>query len=196
MYALDCAKKSGLKIPDTLITNSKKQLVDFFNNNKRVISKPITNNVTLLIKEKISFMNYTEEVTKEDINDLNDFFYPTLFQEYIEKKYEIRVFVLKDKCFSMAIFSQLDEQTKLDFRKYNMKKPNRSVPFQLPKEVENNILSFMKKTEMDTGSVDLIMKENNEFIFLEVNPVGQFGMVSGPCNYYIEKRIAEYLIRN
>ena len=196
IYALDCAKKSGLKIPDTLITNSKKQLVNFLIKNRRVISKPITNNIRLLIEEKVSFMNYTEEVTKEDINNLNDFFYPTLFQEYIEKKCEIRTFVLKDKCYSMAIFSQLDEQTKMDFRKYNTERPNRSVPFQLPKLVENSIINFMKEIKQDTGSIDLIMKENNEFVFLEVNPVGQFGMVSVPCNYYIEKRIAEYLIKN
>ena len=31
-------------------------------------------------------------------------------------------------------------------------------------------------------------------VFLEVNPVGQFGMVSLPCNYQLEKRIAQYLI--
>lgn len=196
MYALDCAKRSGLKIPDTLITNNKEQLVNFFNKYSRIISKPITNNIDFEIEDKVLFANYTEEVTKEDIHILNDLFYPTLFQEYIEKKCEIRVFVLKGKCYSMAIFSQLDEQTRIDFRNYNTIKPNRNVPFQLPELIENSIIGFMKEIKQDTGSIDLIMKENNEFVFLEVNPVGQFGMVSGPCNYYIEKRIAEYLIKN
>jgi hypothetical protein len=32
-------------------------------------------------------------------------------------------------------------------------------------------------------------------VFLEVNPVGQFGMVSAPCNYHLEKKVAELLIR-
>jgi len=195
MYALDCAKRSGLKIPDTLITNSKKQLVDFFNKNRRIISKPISNNIDLYFENKISFMNYTEEVTKEDIKKLGDFFYPTLFQEYIEKKCEIRVFVLKDKCYSMAIFSQLDKQTKIDFRRYNTERPNRTVPFHLPKSIEDSIINFMKDIKQNTGSIDLIMKEDNEFVFLEINPVGQFGMVSGPCNYYLEKKIAENLIK-
>jgi hypothetical protein len=31
-------------------------------------------------------------------------------------------------------------------------------------------------------------------VFLEVNPTGQYGMVSDPCNYYLDKKIAEYLI--
>ena len=33
-----------------------------------------------------------------------------------------------------------------------------------------------------------------EFVFLEVNPVGQFGWVSKNCNYYLEKKIALKLI--
>ena len=28
----------------------------------------------------------------------------------------------------------------------------------------------------------------------QVNPVGQFSMVSKPCNYYLEKEVAKYLI--
>jgi hypothetical protein len=37
---------------------------------------------------------------------------------------------------------------------------------------------------------------NKELVFLEINPVGQFGMVSHPCNYYLEKRIAQNLINS
>lgn len=40
------------------------------------------------------------------------------------------------------------------------------------------------------------MVRGNNFYFLEINPVGQFGMVSGPCNYKIEKLIAKYIIEN
>jgi hypothetical protein len=36
---------------------------------------------------------------------------------------------------------------------------------------------------------------NGDIYFLEVNPAGQFGMVSTPCNYYLEEKIAEVLLR-
>lgn len=52
----------------------------------------------------------------------------------------------------------------------------------------------MKLMDLNTGSIDMIKNKNNEYIFLEVNPVGQFSMVSYPCNYYIEEKIASYLI--
>ncbi|HEY0036114.1 MAG TPA: hypothetical protein VGB66_05465, partial [Longimicrobium sp.] len=49
--------------------------------------------------------------------------------------------------------------------------------------------------EMRTGSIDLIRTRDGRHVFLEVNPAGQFGMVSHPCNYGLEKKVAEYLIR-
>jgi glutathione synthase/RimK-type ligase-like ATP-grasp enzyme len=52
----------------------------------------------------------------------------------------------------------------------------------------------MKTIGMKSGSIDLIVDENNDYIFLEVNPIGQFAQVSIPCNYYIEEYIANYLI--
>ena len=53
----------------------------------------------------------------------------------------------------------------------------------------------MKYVNLNTGSIDMIVTKENEYIFLEVNPVGQFGMVSQPCNYYLEKKITEYLMK-
>jgi D-alanine-D-alanine ligase-like ATP-grasp enzyme len=52
----------------------------------------------------------------------------------------------------------------------------------------------MDNFNLNTGSIDIIKDNNGEYIFLEVNPVGQFGMTSIPCNFYLEKKIAEYLI--
>ena len=40
----------------------------------------------------------------------------------------------------------------------------------------------------------MILNKNNEYVFLEINPVGQYGMVSEPCNYFLDKKIAHYLI--
>src|SRR5688500_5360277 len=96
----------------------------------------------------------------------------------------------------MAIFSQSDEQTKTDFRKYNEKKPNRYVPFKLPDEIDQKIKLLFKKIDLNTGSVDLIVDKDDNYFFLEINPVGQFGMVSDPCNYFLEKNVALKLIEH
>jgi hypothetical protein len=41
----------------------------------------------------------------------------------------------------------------------------------------------------------LIYAKDSNYYFLEVNPEGQLGMVSLPCNYYLEKKIAKELIK-
>lgn len=54
----------------------------------------------------------------------------------------------------------------------------------------------MNSLNLNTGSIDLIVDTQDNYYFLEINPVGQFGMVSQPCNYYLEKKVAEYLVQN
>jgi len=187
------AKNAGLNIPKTLITTQKEDLLHFFKQcNKKVITKGISKSPSLTFKNQ-SLEGYTEEITEALIDSLPDTFFPGFFQENIIKQYELRIFFLKNSFYSMAIFSQNDEQTKTDVRKYNDAKPNRTVPYILPKTVEDKLLRLMNNLNLDTGSIDMIVDKNDEFYFLEVNPNGQFGMVSTPCNYYIEKHIAEIL---
>ena len=51
----------------------------------------------------------------------------------------------------------------------------------------------MKKIGLNSGSIDMIVTPSNDFVFLEVNPVGMFWQVSYPCNFYIEREIAKFL---
>lgn len=183
----------GLSIPHTLVTASKSALEDFMNTNRDIIIKNISEVGMFSHKERI-FVSYTTGFSRSDLNRVPGIFFPTIFQAKVEKRYELRVFYLDGKCFSMAIFSQENEQTKTDFRIYDFENPNRNVPYDLPVSEEDKIDRLMKKLGLNCGSVDLIRAVTGEYVFLEINPVGQFGMVSEPCNYFLEKKIAEHLI--
>ena len=52
----------------------------------------------------------------------------------------------------------------------------------------------MKRLKLNCGSIDLIKAKDGNLVFLEVNPTGQFGMTSTPCNYNLHKKIANKLI--
>ncbi len=185
---LICAKEAGLMIPETGILCNKSKI-------------PFTNQIIKAIGE-VEFFNfgkkklipYTVSLTENFKKKLSNSFFPTLFQQEIEKKYEVRVFHLNRKNYSMAIFSQRNKKTKTDFRKYDFQNPNRTVPYILPQDIEKKVNALMDLLDLDTGSIDFIVDVNDNYYFLEVNPVGQFGMVSTPCNYYLEKKIAETLI--
>lgn len=191
---LKYAQKAGLRIPKTFITSSKEDLfLRKENCENNLITKGISASPSFTF-DNTSLEGYTELVSNEFIQSLPDTFFPSMFQESIEKLYELRIFYLKEKFYSMAIFSQNNEQTKIDVRKYDDSKPNRTVSYQLPKNVEDKLNQFMISMGLDTGSIDMLVDKNNDFYFLEVNPNGQFGMVSTPCNYYIEREIAKELI--
>lgn len=186
------AEKAGLDVPDTCIVNTKKHLQSFKEKNKEIIIKSIQDVVPFEINGD-SYLQYTKILEKADIDELTDCFFPCLCQKAIDKNLEIRTFFIDGHCYSMAICSSFDEQTKIDFRRYNDKYPNRTIPYQLPRQIEQNICVFMKTMDLNCGSLDFILDNSGTYYFLEVNPVGQFGMVSSPCNYYLEREIARFL---
>lgn len=188
LEVLSIAAKIGLRIPKTLITDNCNDVINYFGNGD-VISKTISEVLYYVDQDTV----YTNKTVLVDISNLPEKFYPSLFQERIKKKYEIRSFYMKGKFYSMAIFSQLDSKTEIDYRNYNYIKPSRSVPYRLNPSLEYSLTQLMEDLMLNTGSIDLIVSESGEIFFLEVNPNGQFGMVSDPCNYYLEKQIAANL---
>lgn len=193
------AKEHGISVPPTIITNKLTDLKEFLDVHTKIVTKPTENpflNYTYFA-HKYSFSSPTQQLTKSKIESLSppSLFLPSLFQKYIDKKFEIRSFYLKGEFYSMAIFSQSNEKTKIDFRNYDYAHPNRVVPFKLPSFLEKKLNYLMMELELDSGSFDLIYTPEQEFYFLEVNPVGQFQWLSRNCNYYLEKLIASHLIQ-
>jgi ATP-GRASP peptide maturase of grasp-with-spasm system len=198
LHVLKLADESGLNIPDTSVLCTKKMLTQLINKNGAIITKGIQEGLILSHqhpdqKESTQYTAYTSAFTKKDLKETNAEFPPTKFQNKIDKAIELRIFYLNGKCYTMAIFSQNNPKTALDFRHYDRQLPNRNTPFVLPKAIEKKLKLLMSKLALNTGSIDMIIDKNGQYVLLEVNPIGQFGMVSGPCNYKLEKKIANFL---
>ena len=185
LFVLQAAVNVGLIIP---ITNIGIRIPQIAN---KIITKAI-GEMDAIAFNKSFCLAYTTVIDNKELYLRNKAL--SLTQNFVEKAYEIRTFFFYGKFYSMAIFSQKDSQTQVDFRRYNNVKPNRTVLFNLPKNVEEKLTLLMKSVNLDHGSIDMIVSTEGEFIFLEINPVGQFGMVSGPCNYYLEELFASKLI--
>ncbi len=187
------AARAGLDVPATLVTTEREAVREFAAQHGRIVMKPL-GDVAIFNFGRSAYLTYTAECTGEILEGGPPSFFPTLFQERLDKEYELRVFYLAGELYPMAIFSTGDPQTEGDFRRYNRAKPNRNVPYALPAEVEGRLRALMEALKLNTGSIDLVRTRCGRYVFLEVNPVGQFGMVSAPCNYHLERRIAEHLI--
>ncbi len=190
LKVLSLASELQLNIPDTIVTSSKKELQNFLAVYEEVIIKPLSDCPVIQSNGELFYMMYTTKIDSTELKNFPKKFLPSLFQELINKKFEIRSFYINKKFYSMAIFSQKNLKTKIDFRKYDRQLPNRTVPYQLPVEIENKLAKLMEILNLNTGSIDLLKDINGQYYFLEINPVGQFGMVSFPCNYFLEREIA------
>ena len=193
LSVLKMAREAGLDVPDTLVTADVNELQRFIEKHGAVITKPITDMLLCSFDDR-EFGTYTAVIDEEFATEHHRHVaFPSLYQEKLDKKYEIRTFYLDGECYSMAMFTQQKAATQSDFRRYCYEDPNREVPYQLPASVEAAIRKLMEDLHLDTGSIDIVRTPDGRFVFLEVNPVGQFGMVSVPCNYHLERKVAKYL---
>ncbi len=192
LIVLHAALEVGLNVPAFTVSNSESILSEA-TETKQCITKPIGDVVYLFDNERTNtgYFSYTEDLDPRTLRKSSKDNLPcSLVQQKIDKQFDARVFYLDGRCFAMAILSQRDEQTKTDFRRYNSVRPNRSVPLRLKPEIENKVVTLFTKLGLNTGSADFVIDQEGRYFFLEINPVGQFGMVSMPCNYYLEKHVA------
>lgn len=118
----------------------------------------------------------TTVLSDEDMHDLDAVaLVPCHFQGYIDKAFELRVTVIGDKVFTARIDSQLDERTRTDFRDFSVDIPYSAV--QLPDNIEQRCRALVRSYGLNFGALDLIVTPEGEYVFLEINPVGQFWFV-------------------
>lgn len=192
LNVLCLAGRCGFKIPATYLVSSRQRLREVMEK-RTLISKSVLDPLNTRLGGR-NYMMYTTAVTDDDLEELPEYFFPSMVQENIQKEYEIRTFYLEGTCYSMAILSQQDPQTEQDFRKYNWNKPNRCIPYRLDDADEKRVVALMNAVGLNTGSLDFIRQKDGSLVFLEINPTGQFGMVDFPCNYGLHKRVAQILI--
>ena len=195
------AEELGIEVPEWIVSGNINSVKQFLEAKHKVITKALNMPYVKIPSQNGVFeMNYnTSMVTAQDIELFTKAeptwkLLPSFFQEYIEKKFEVRTFYLDKKFYSMAIFSQQSEKTKVDYRNYDREKPNRAIPFKLPDALETKLIRLIERSGLTSCSVDFIYSTDHKFYFLEINPIGQFKWVSQNCNYYIEKEIAEYYL--
>lgn len=186
------AERSGLFIPETILTNSKRALLAFHARHKQIICKSVKDG-TFFKAGEVRLGMYAEYLDRETIHSMDDYFVPSIIQRYIEAEFHIKSFYLNGAFYTVALFDISASQS-ADFRKNYTKSRLRFVPIRLPSETEYKLDLLMKKMELNIGTIDLIKsKRGNRIYFLEVNPAGEFGMISYYGNYHLEKVIASNL---
>lgn len=188
-----------IEIPRTLITKSKQNLLRFWNNcNKEIITKSLAfpyeyTNYDAQGEIESYQLGYTVPIGPVEMESLPENFDLSIFQEKLNKQFEIRTIYLNGKTYSQAIFSQSREEAALDYR-LGYDSGMRMCNYTLPSFVEEQVQKLMLELDLNFGSLDIVVTADNRYVFLEVNPNGQYGAVSLITNSNIDYEVAKFLM--
>jgi glutathione synthase/RimK-type ligase-like ATP-grasp enzyme len=100
---------------------------------------------------------------------------PSVFQPYIEKAYELRCVVMGERIFTAKLDSQAHESTRRDWRAGDVEDADVAYEgFDLPERVQAGLHRLMRSFEINFASIDMIVTPDGEFVFLDLNPNGQW----------------------
>jgi len=190
---LRLAKEVGLIIPVTLVTNNPQQAREFFYDvGGKMIAKLLTP-ISYSMKGS-PFFFYTSVVKEEDLLDMETLCHsPMVFQQQIPKLRELRVIYVNGSLFVGALDASSYAASTVDWRRASGKDCSWES-YELPDKVATRIKAFMEKFGLVFGAFDFIETPSGEYVFLEVNPTGEWGMLERDLDYPISSAIAKALL--
>ncbi|MGE0079549.1 MAG: MvdC/MvdD family ATP grasp protein [Bacteroidales bacterium] len=193
MVQLQVAEQQGLLIPKTLVTNHKADLEQFYHANNRNIIVKMQTALSTSMQGGGMFL-HTSKVSDEDIREADLVsLCPLMFQELVEKDYELRIIYIDGTFYTGKIDTSESKSGKVDCRLAAPEEANWQE-YSLPENVCEAIDRYMKAMGLIFGAIDMIKTSDNKYIFLEVNPTGEWGMLQRDLGYPIAETIAASLI--
>jgi glutathione synthase/RimK-type ligase-like ATP-grasp enzyme len=189
LMQLSAARSAGLRVPDTVFTNDPAPIKELFQRYEGNIVVKLHGALSKSMEGNTPFFP-TTRLSAKDMQRLDELAYcPMIFQEYIAKAYELRIIYVDGDFFTGKI---PHDQDTTDWRV--LKGDIEWQPYQLPAAIEENITHMMHNLGLAFGAIDMIRQPGGEYIFLEVNPQGEWGMLQKYLSYPIGETIAQKLI--
>lgn len=191
MYQLNNARILGLEIPDTLITTNPEEARDFITHRKEVIAKPLSK-IRISAENGIRRTIFTHIVREDDLERIDQVaLSPTLFQERIPKRADIRVTIVGSKVFPTELIVP-DPETNVDWRIHPLRDIVHRV-HQIPDDLSHTLLLLTKRLGLNFAAIDLIATLDGRYIFLELNANGQWAWIEILTGQEISLSLAELL---
>jgi len=190
-YQLNAAVLAGFKIPDTIITNNPASAIDFCKVGPTVF-KPFSE-YNLEYEDNL-MTTLTTLITDDILSKMaivaNQ---PVLLQRCITKKYEVRVTCVGSELFPTLISCEnfetvIDQRSPGTYAKLNYK------VCEIPTEVAECIRRLISSLNLEYAAIDLAINSEGEYIFFEVNPVGQWLWIEEITGHKISETLAIKLL--
>lgn len=191
LYQQLVAERVGFCTPRTLVSNDPSEVVRFSKDENGLLLKTIG---YMRLDEKGETFLYSQRFEHDEIASSGPAIRscPVYAQEYVKKRYEYRVMVIGKQVLTCRIDSQSCDSTKVDWRHYDFERVAHTCA-ELPVSIQQRLVEFMQKIGLRYGALDLIETPEGEFVFLEVNPSGQWGWIADLAGLSVPEAVAEML---
>lgn len=194
---LTIANSIGFKVPDTYVGTNYESIKKFYEAHSGSI-------IAKAVKHGFDFDGYkarvaaTQKIDEASLASIKCYAtIPMIFQNHIEKEYDIRVIVVGSDVFATAIESQGHEETKTDWRLSDCYKiPLKQYKINLPQKIISLCLEMTKKFNLRYSAIDLVLGKDGAYYFLELNPNGQWAWVEQLGIHNIRDSIIDALVVN
>lgn len=170
---LNLAVQAGLSIPLSITSNVKTELLEFAAKFENVVFKVMEQEI-YTDSEKNPVGIYANKISVGDLLDFNvEDENPIFLQEYINKSYEVRYTVVNGQHFVCKIDSQKSTISRDDWRRYDLA----NTPYLIitpPEEIKQKVNFFMQSLGINYGALDFIVTPTGDWVFLEINCMGQW----------------------
>ncbi len=188
---LRLARRHGLDIPRTLITNDAAALRAFAKDSPGGVVAKMLQPPRLRGKDKNRVL-YTQPVTDEVLERADSLrLCPMVFQERLAAMWELRVTIVGRHTFTAEL--EHLSGSEVDWRRDAERVATRWRATELPDDVGDRLRALLDELGLDYGAIDMIQTRDGRLVFLEVNPGGQYRWLEEHAALPISAAIAEVL---
>lgn len=193
---LGIAAELGFEIPPTLITSDPDEFLEFYRlHNGNLIDKLPSTVLPASQRTGFELMRFTQPVTTRDAGYARRVrLSPVLFQHNIAKRFELRITVIDDVVLAAEIHSQATKRTQLDWRHYDWD----HTPYRahaLPDDIRKRCIRLARRLGLRFGAIDMIVTPEGRYVFLEINPNGQWRWIEDESGLPISDALCDALAR-
>ncbi|MCC5577455.1 ATP-dependent carboxylate-amine ligase [Microtetraspora sp. AC03309] len=195
LLQMPLAARLGFETPATLVTTDPDEFLAFSNRfDGQIITKPYAFAPAML--GGAGAVRYTERTAPIDLGYADALrFCPVIAQELIAKRVEVRVTVVGGRVFAAEIHSQNSNRSRTDWRSYDLRRTPH-LSHRLPADVERRCLALVSELGLNYGAIDLIVTPEDRYVFLEINPAGQYLWIEQLTGLPISEALCDLLLED
>jgi glutathione synthase/RimK-type ligase-like ATP-grasp enzyme len=184
------AWRVGLEVPDTCITNLTREATGFVRG-RPCVAKPVVGGV--LRHDGRRYRLFTRLVGEADLSDPDSVrLSPLTLQRYVSRRSDLRVTVVGHEVFATEIFIADREPEEVDWRQVDELRLSYR-PHELPRPIEAACVEILESFGLRYGAFDFLLTPDGSYVFLELNPSGQWDWIERATGQQITSSMARRL---